>query len=150
MPIWPLPRNHNYRCHSDVKRFLLLVQYKLLVNVTCGKMGLWFHLLKTSTCGKIGLWFHLLKKSTWGNCTCPEIHFIYTCLGKTVWLQARILAPDIGQCQAKTQVLSDKAASKRAQLYKREIKNLFISYRRLKTHKHSVSIGISCSGFFVL
>ena len=61
--------------------------------------------------------------------------------------QAWILAPDIGQCPVKNRVISGKTASERTQLLGMKLQNL--SYRRLKTTKHSLSIGHSCSGFFM-
>ena len=40
-----------------------------------------------------------------------------------------------------------KAASQGTQLSGEKLKKFFISYRRLKTQKHSVSISLFCSGF---
>ena len=55
-------------------------------------------------------------------------------------LQARILAPEIESCPT-------KAALQQSQLPGVKLKKYFISYRRFKTQKHSVSIGVSCTGF---
>ena len=64
-------------------------------------------------------------------------------------IQARILAPDIAQCPAKSRFMSDKNCLTTDTVARREVKKVFyISYRRLKIQKHSVSIGISCPGFF--
>ena len=56
--------------------------------------------------------------------------------------QSWILAPDIGQCQAKSELCQTEAASQRIQFCGVKL-NRIISYRR-----YSVSIGPSGSNFF--
>ena len=47
----------------------------------------------------------------------------------------------------KSGYVGQKAASQRTQLSGAKLNIFFISYQRLKTHKHLVSIGLSCSSF---
>ena len=65
-------------------------------------------------------------------------------------LQAWILAADMRQSPAKNRLVSDKDCFATDTVVRRELKKkLFISYQRLKTQKHSISIGIYCFGFFM-
>ena len=48
----------------------------------------------------------------------------------------------------KIKLCPTKAASQWAQLSGVKLKKPFICYRRLKTQKYLVSIGLSCSGFY--
>ena len=59
-----------------------------------------------------------------------------------------MIAPDIGQCPAKNRVMSNKNYLQRTQFSGMKLEKDIISYRRLKTQKHSVSIGFSCFGFY--
>ena len=61
--------------------------------------------------------------------------------------QAWILAQDIGQCQAINRVISDENCFTTDTVVRREVKKKFITYLDLKTYKHLVRIGLSCSLF---
>ena len=64
-------------------------------------------------------------------------------------LQAWILGPDIEQCPTENRVMFDESCFTTDTIVQREIKE-FISYRRLKTQKHSVRKGLSRSWFFFM
>ena len=49
--------------------------------------------------------------------------------------------------QTFSELCPTKATLQRTQLSDVKLKTFFTSYRRLKTQKHSVSIGLFCSGF---
>ena len=57
-----------------------------------------------------------------------------------------MLAPEIGQCPAKNRFMFDESCFATDRDVRREVKN-FLSHRRLKTHRHSISIQRSSSGF---
>ena len=61
--------------------------------------------------------------------------------------QAWTFAPYIGQCPVINRVMPDKSCFRTDEVVRREIKEKIISYWRLKTRKHSISVGLSCSGF---
>ena len=63
-------------------------------------------------------------------------------------IQAWILVPDIGQRPAKIELCPKEAASQWTKLSGVKL-NKIISYQRLKTQKHSVSIGLYCFGVFM-
>ena len=42
--------------------------------------------------------------------------------------------------------MSNESCISTGTVVRREVKTIFISYQRLKTQKHLVSIGLSCSG----
>ena len=51
-----------------------------------------------------------------------------------------LLVPDMGQCPTNNRFMSDESCFTKDKIVRREVKNKIISYRRLKTQKHSVSI----------
>ena len=66
---------------------------------------------------------------------------------KIPWSSLNI-SKDFGQCTAKNRVMSDEASSKRTQLSGAKLKAIFICFRRVKTQKHSVSVGLYCFVFY--
>ena len=57
------------------------------------------------------------------------------------------ISTGIGQCPSKNRVMSDESCFTTDTVIRREVKKKFIRYGRLETQNHSVSIGLSCSGF---
>ena len=75
---------------------------------------------------------------------CKNLKFLNP--GNQDSFQAWILAPDIGQCPGKNLIMSNESWFTMKTAVRREVKRK-LSYRGLKTYKHSVSIALSCSGF---
>ena len=64
--------------------------------------------------------------------------------------QVWILAPDIGQCPAKNLVMSDESCFTTDLIFSLGVKYFFYNLtERLKCHKHSITLALSCSGFFM-
>ena len=82
------------------------------------------------------------------GCTLSRI-YIYRQISCYKSKQVWILAPDIGQCPVKNRVMSGEVCFTTDTVIRLEIKNIYISYRRLKTQKHSVNIGLYRFGFFI-
>ena len=71
-------------------------------------------------------------------------------LNITLIIGSWIFTLDIGQRPAKNWVMSDGSCFRMAEwthLSGVKLKNIFISYRHVKSNKHFVSIGFSCSCF---
>ena len=73
-------------------------------------------------------------------------HYSAFCKRKLLLSQAWIVTPDIGQCPTKIELCPTKAASQRIQFSGLKLKKI-VSYRCLKTNKHSVSVSLSSSDF---
>ena len=72
-------------------------------------------------------------------------HFGFNFKSVLLLLQTWILGPDIGKRPAKNWVMSDKSCFTTGTVVRHEVKFFFINCWHLKTQKHLVSIGLSCS-----